>query len=243
MNQYSNHTGQSRKRRGSGYRYDSGRNEFLHVLLFYVLPFVAVNAIIFILVTAAPKGKVTIGETSDFLTTAIELKVNSLLPIREPILNLDGSPVAITKIGSKTYTATLKTNGVLEVDLQSVNGMKNVFFEQVNILDDTPPTVEDTSIQGGILTLHLEDSQSGVDYSTVYATDDDGPQILPLSVDPVTGTVTFPMNKENLTICAQDKTGNEVRVTITPDGENLDPDEETGDASDTEADGAANEDR
>lgn len=238
MNQYSNHTRQSRKRGGSGYRYDSGRSEFLNVLLFYVLPFVAVNAIIFILVTSAPKGDVNIGDSPDFITTTIELKVKSLLPIKEPNLNLDGTPVAITKTGSKTYTATLKSNGVLEVDLQSINGMKNVFFEQVNILDDTPPSIKDSKIGGGVLTFRLEDSQSGVDYSTVYATDDDDPQILPLTIDQSTGTVTFPMQKENLTICAKDKTGNEVRVTFTPDGTNLDPEEEADDASSSATHGA-----
>lgn len=235
MKQYSNYTRQNRNRGGSGHRYDSGRNEFLNILIFYVLPFVVVNAILFILVVAGPKGDVAIGETSDFISTNIELKVKSLLPIKEPVLSLDGTPVAITKTGSRTYTATLTSNGVLEVDLESVNKMKNVFFEQVNILDDTPPTVKEKKTEDGILTVQLEDSQSGVDYSSVYAVDDDGRQILPLSIDQSTGTVTFPIKKENLTVCAKDKTGHELRETITPNGESLDPDEATDDAAETQS--------
>ena len=33
------------------------------------------------------------------------------------------------------------------------------------------------------------------------------------------------MQKENLTICVKDQVGNEARVTITPKGENLNPEE------------------
>lgn len=222
MSQYTNNPRQNRTRGGSGYRYDSGRSEFMTVLLFYVIPFLVVNTIIFILVTATPKGTVTIGETSDYVTTTIELKVKSLLPIKQPVVKLDGADVAITKIDSKTYTATLNSNGGLEVDLSAVNGMKNVFFLSVNILDDTPPTAEDRIIEDGVLSFRLDDTQAGVDYSSVFAIDDDSSEILPLSIDRSTGIVTFEMKKENLTICAKDKIGNEMRATITPEGESVD---------------------
>lgn len=216
------------------------------VLLFYVIPFLVVNTIIFILVTATPKGTVTIGETSDYVTTTIELKVKSLLPIKQPVVKLDGADVAITKIDSKTYTATLNSNGGLEVDLSAVNGMKNVFFLSVNILDDTPPTAEDRIIEDGVLSFRLDDTQAGVDYSSVFAIDDDSSEILPLSIDRSTGIVTFEMKKENLTICAKDKIGNEMRATITPEGESVDNTAEgtsAGDAggeSSTEAAGEVN---
>jgi len=39
------------------------------------------------------------------------------------------------------------------------------------------------------------------------------------------------MQKENLTICVKDLIGNEARVTITPQGENLDPEEAAAQAS------------
>ncbi len=63
------------------------------VLLFYVLPFIVVNSIIFILVTAAPKGDLTIGEATNFTTTTMELKIKSLLPIKEMTVTLDGGAV------------------------------------------------------------------------------------------------------------------------------------------------------
>lgn len=221
MNQRSNYSRQNRGKGGSGYRKDSGRSDFTTVLLFYILPFIVVNALIFLVVTTRPKGDVTVGETTDYISTTVELKVKSLLPIKEPVLTLDGAPVEITKTGSKTYTAVLNSNGVLEVELSSINQMKNIFYEQINILDDTPPTIEDPILDDGILSFRLEDSQAGIDYSSIHAYDDDTPEILPLSIDRSTGIVTFEVQNENLTICVKDLTGNEARVTTNPAGESV----------------------
>lgn len=223
MSQYTKHSRQNRGRGGSGYRYDSGRSEFMTVLLFYVLPFIAVNSIIFVLATAAPKGTLTISDTADFMTTTMELKIKSLLPVKTMEITLDGNAVETSKSASRTYTATLNSNGTLKVELTAVNGMKNIFFEQINILDDTPPNIKDYFIEDGVLSFCLEDTQAGVNFDTVYAYDDDTPEILPLSIDRSTGIVTFDMKKDNLTVCAKDNIGNELRATITPKGESLDP--------------------
>ena len=224
MSPYTNNSRQNRGRGGSS-RHDSGRSDFMTVLLFYVLPFIVVNSIIFILVTAAPKGDLTIGEADNFTTTTMELKIKSLFPIKAMTVTLDGNEVELTKTASKTYTAVLGSNGTVKVSLTAFNGMKNVFSEQVNILDDTPPDIKDSIIEDGVLSFRLEDTQSGVNYDTIYAYDDDTPEILPLSIDRSTGIITFDMQKENLTICVKDQVGNEARVTITPKGENLNPEE------------------
>lgn len=238
MNQRSNYSRQNRGKGGSGYRYDSGRSDFMTVLLFYIIPFIVVNALIFLVVTARPKGEITVGETSDYISTTVELKVKSLLPIKEPVLTLDGNAVEFTKTGSRTYTAVLNSNGVLEVELISLNQMRNIFYEQINILDDTPPTIEDPILEDHILSFRLEDSQSGIDYSSVYACDDDTPEILPLSIDRSTGIVTFEMQNENLTICVKDLTGNEARVPINPNGEPIEEGLEEGLEGETAGDGA-----
>lgn len=230
MSPYTNNSRQNRGRGGSN-RHDSGRSDFMTVLLFYVLPFIVVNSIIFILVTAAPKGDLTIGEATNFTTTTMELKIKSLLPIKEMTVTLDGNAVELTKTASKTYTATLGSNRTVKVSLTAFNGMKNIFSEQVNVLDDTPPSIKDSIIEDGVLSFRLEDTQSGVNYDTIYAYDDDTPEILPLSIDRSTGLITFDMQKENLTICVKDLIGNEARVTITPEGENLDPEEAAAEAS------------
>jgi hypothetical protein len=221
MAQYNNQTRPDRRRTSSGYRRDNGKSGFLSVLLFYVLPFIVINGIIFLLVTARPKAEITIGESSDFISTTMELKVKSLLPIKTMEVSLDSTPIELTKTGGSTYKTTLKNNGTLEVKLTGFNKMKSVSYETVNVLDDTPPAVKDNVLENEILSFRLEDTQSGVDYSSITASDEDNADILPLSIDRSTGLVTFEIKKENITITAKDKIGNELHVTFTPQGESF----------------------
>ena len=241
MTQYNNQTRPDRRRTSSGYRRDNGKSGFLSVLLFYVLPFIVINGIIFLLVTARPKAEITIGESSDFISTTMELKVKSLLPIKAMEVSLDSTPIELTKTGGSTYKTTLKNNGTLEIKLTGFNKMKSVSYETVNVLDDTPPAVKDNVLDNGILSFRLEDTQSGVDYSSITASDEDNTDILPLSIDRSTGLVTFEIKKENITITAKDKIGNELHVTFTPQGDSFEDAEmkneeaaENGDTAETD---------
>ncbi|WP_349671753.1 hypothetical protein [Lacrimispora sp.] len=241
MAQYNNQTRPDRRRTSSGYRRDNGKSGFLSVLLFYVLPFIVINGFIFILVTARPKAEITIGESSDFISTTMELKVKSLLPIKTMEVSLDSTPIELTKTGGSTYKTTLKNNGTLEVKLTGFNKMKSVSYETVNVLDDSSPAVKDEVVDNGILSFRLEDTQSGVDYSSITASDEDNTDILPLSIDRSTGLVTFEIKKENITITAKDKIGNELHVTFTPQGESFEDAEmeneeaaENGDTAETD---------
>ena len=151
----------------------------------------------------------------------MELKVKSLLPIKSMEVALDSSPIELTKTGGRTYEAALTNNGMLEVKLTGFNKMKTVIYEQVNILDDTPPAIKDNVLENGILSFRLEDSQSGVDYASITACDEGNSDILPLSIDRSTGLITFDIKKENIAITAKDKIGNELHITFTPQGESF----------------------
>lgn len=225
MNQYNNQQRSNRRQSGPKNRQDAGKHGFLSVLLFYVLPFILVNGFIFLAVTERPKGDITIGESSNYTSTTMELKISSLFPIKSMEVTLDGNPVEITKTGSKTYTASLNTNGALEVKLTGFNKMKTSLNEQVNVLDDTPPVIKDKMFKEGILSFRLEDSQSGVDYSSVTASNEDKPEILPLSIDRSTGLIMFEIKKENLTISAKDNIGNEMHITYNPKGQSVEEEE------------------
>ncbi len=226
MNHYNNQSRSNRRKTNSGYKKSGGRSSFLTVLLFYILPFLAVNSLIFLLVTSKPKGEVSISESKDFISTTMELKISSLLPISSMEMALDGTPIEATKTGSKSYSVILTNNGVLEIKLTSLNQMKTILHEQVNVLDDTPPSMKETRFVDGVLSFYLEDTQAGVDFSSVYASDDDNPDILPLSIDRSTGLITFEIKKENLTINAKDKIGNEMHKTFNPQGESIEESEE-----------------
>lgn len=218
MNNYNN----SRKYHSRGGKV---RSDFATVLLFYVLPFIVVNLLIFFLVTTKPKCIITVSDTADYLTTNVTIKIKSFLPTSEPEATLDGEEVKLIKDGKNTYSVILQSNGILEVDLTSLNKMKTATFEHISILDDNPPLISDNTLsEDGILSFRLEDSQSGVDYSSIYGLDADGDRLMPLTIDRSTNTVSFEMKTDSLQVFIKDLSGNEVRANFNPQGDNLEED-------------------
>lgn len=116
-------------------------------------------------------------------------------------------------------------NGVIEVYAKGINGMTTVKYEHVNILDDVPPAVgEEYAINDGFLTLTLEDSQSGLDFQSVYAVTASGISLLPSSFDKQTSTFIFPITEDGLIVYASDLAGNAMQATFTAHMEVLSPD-------------------
>ena len=54
-------------------------------------------------------------------------------------------------------------------------------IEHIAVLDDTAPSFDEENVvmENGKLILTIEDSISGINYDSIYATDDSGTKILP----------------------------------------------------------------
>ena len=233
----------------SGYR-KTGRyqkkqsSEWLHVLLFYVLPFLVFNSILFFFVTAKPKLELTVADTKDYLSTDITLTVKSWFPTKTVSMVMDGEQLTLTKGKKRTYTATVFKNGSIEASAVNLNGMPAAQFEHVNVLDDNPPAFESTDILDGVATLTLSDSQSGINFDSIYAMNSQEQRVEPLTVDRATNTLSYEMDSAGLHVFAQDRAGNEVQGTFTSykegDTEHLEGGaDENADAANTEAMNAA----
>ena len=230
--------GQSRSRAArSRSKTPKKRPEWVTVLCFYVLPFILVNGILFILVAARPHITIYAEGTSDYKTTTVSVTVRSLLPITEFTSSQEGAALELTQTGRGEYETEITQNGVIEIYVKSLNGMTARQYEHINILDDTAPLVGETySIENNILTLTLEDSQSGLDFSSVYASADDGTIIQPASSDTQTGTFTFEMAAQTLYIHASDLVGNTMQATFSTHTETADPNSETDADSESSSD-------
>lgn len=205
----------------SAYQQKSGRykkkqkSEWGHVLLFYVLPFLLFNGILFYCVTSRPKVTVDLADTNDYLTAEATVTIHSWFPTKSVKFSMDGVELKAEKGKKRTYTLPISKNGAIEVEVVNLNGMSNTVFEHVNILDDNPPTIENAAILDGVVTLTLSDSQSGVNFDSIYAMDSKNEKIMPLTVDRATNTLSFDMDSAGLHVYAQDKAGNEVQGTFT----------------------------
>ena len=179
-------------------------------LLFYVLPYIVINAIIFFLVTATPKVDMSVGDTSDYRTTQVEFKVDSMLPIREMTVQMESQPIEYTEVGRNHFVCDVSANGMLYVTVKSINGMQTNNYVSVSILDDTAPSIDEEScvISRGELTFVIEDSQSGVDYDSIYGIYDGNKEVKPTKMDTATGTVTIPMYPDSIELHFEDMVGN-----------------------------------
>lgn len=184
-------------------------NRIMRNLVFYVLPFVVVNLILFTLITASPKIELTIGETTDYKTVDISFRVRSILPIREMTVTLESQPVEVER-SDGAYRATLDSNGTLEIYAEGWNGMSVRDNEHIAVLDDAAPVIdqEDYVLEDGHLEFLVSDSQSGVDFSSIYGTEADGQNIRPASYSEDTGRVVFEMEGSDVTVFVSDFAGN-----------------------------------
>ena len=184
-------------------------NRILRNLVFYVLPFVVVNLILFTLITASPKIELTIGETTDYKTVDISFRVRSILPISEMTVTLESQPVEVER-SDGAYRATLDSNGTLEIYAEGWNGMSVRDNEHIAVLDDAAPVIdqEDYVLEDGHLEFLVSDSQSGVDFSSIYGTEADGQNVRPASYSKDTGRVVFEMEGSDVTVFVSDFAGN-----------------------------------
>lgn len=184
-------------------------NRFLHNLLWYVLPFIVFNLLLLFLVTASPRIELTVGDTTDYKTVDVSLKVKSLIPIRKLTTTLESQDIEFKKEGG-VYHAALTNNGALEIYVEGWNGMPARQNEHIAVLDDTAPSIDEETVvmEDGKLELIAEDNISGINYEAVYATDDAGKRTAPVSYDKETGRITFDLEKGSLTVYLEDMAGN-----------------------------------
>ena len=201
------------------------------LLLFYILPFIVFNSILFYCVASSPKINLEIQDTKDYLSTQASMTIESWFPTKSISFNMDGEELEPVKDKRRTYSVPITRNGVLEVTVVNLNGMSSTVFKHVNVLDDIPPSFENATLEDGILMLRVTDSQSLVNSDAIYAVDSAGIQRGPLSVERIEDTIdnttaysiTFEMDLNGLHVYVQDKAGNEAQKTFTTHKEgNLD---------------------
>ena len=193
------------------------KSGFLSILLHYVLPYLVINSIILFFVLATPKLKVNEAtETEDPTVRTLLVHVDSILPIKEFTVKLEGKEQNFTK-ENQNYIISLTGNGNLRISAKSINGMMQVSNTQINSFDENPPVIdEDNVILGsGYVEFTVSDDQSGVDYATIYGIDKDGDNLKPTNIDEATGKVTFSMKSNGLTVYVSDKSGNQVTGNFT----------------------------
>ena len=155
-------------------------------------------------------------ETDDYQNTQVEFEVKSLLPISEMTVQMESVDVPYTETSRHHYISDISNNGMFYVTVKSWNGMQTTNYVNVSVLDDTAPSIDEETcnIANGYLTFVIEDSQSGVDFDSIYGIYDGDKQVKPTRMDTATGTVTIPMYSDTIELHFEDMVGNARMGTI-----------------------------
>ena len=180
-----------------------------NVVLFYIIPFLLINLLIFFLVTLRPKFKLHIEESSDFRTAEIQVEMHPRLPLAAFDVKLDDTPLNLENLGGGHYKTSVDKNGTLEVTVRYINGMSRTQYEHIGSVDDQPPLISGEELDGNMLTVSFDDAQSGVDYDSIYGMDANEERVLPRSIDDAAHTAVFQITTDRLEIHASDKLGHE----------------------------------
>ena len=210
MAQYSR-SSNSRQQRQNG-----GRISIGNFLLFYGIPFVIINLIIFFLATSRPNIDLEVVDEHNFKNVALTIKLNKFYPIKNLEVLFNNKPLELNKEETGTsiiYTATLDKNGGISAVVYGLNGMSDAAYEKVGSIDEEPPIIQGEVTQVGKnseVLVSFEDSQSGIDISSLYATTPNGLRVDPLSVNEANNEATFNLDKfGSLDVHVSDKVGNQ----------------------------------
>ncbi len=190
------------------------RSSFVNFLLHYALPFILINLVIFYAATAQPDFELLVNDPGDFASAEISIRIKSHFPKKEFKVLLDSEPVELTKDDSGAYTATLLRNGTLEVSLTNRNLMNKTVYESIDCIDDAPPIITEDDAAAGFVTMYIEDTQSGVDYESIYAVDGEGRRLTPALIDEGEGLVGFYYESIPLEVHVSDMIGQECIATF-----------------------------
>ena len=181
----------------------------------FLIPYLIINGIILFLVIASPKITYDDPDTKDYKTATMQIQIHSLLPLKTLQASMEGVAVPLSRDGSN-YIASVTDNGTLTVLVQSINGMQKVEHIPVNLLDKTAPLIDEDSVDlgSGYLEFKVSDTQSGVDYDSIYGVDADGDNVKPTDVNKTSGQVTFSMKSDSIQVFVSDLAGNQVPATF-----------------------------
>ena len=93
---YGSNRGRSSKRNTYNKR-SWNDNRKLHTLVFYILPFILINLVIFILATSTPKIEYDASDTKDYRSVDISIRIRSFLPISEMSVTMESQPLEMEK--------------------------------------------------------------------------------------------------------------------------------------------------
>lgn len=192
-------------------RYRRERFSFQKILLVVILLLFCLLPLLFLY----PGVSLQLQPTDTPWLPTYRIDVDTLLPVSSVYAEVDGARLLVAAAGENTYSVEPRANGTLSVTVTLINNQYQTVTVPVSDVDTEAPACSSHSQKDGKVWLTLEDSDSGVDYSSITALDQDGRQAAPLQVDEAGQTAVFSCPEHFLDVCVPDRAGNTLHLRIT----------------------------
>lgn len=183
----------------------------------FLIPFLAINGLIFFIYIQCPSIQVVSKDSNEFEENKIKFSVDCRLPIKEVSVSLLDKNIAYSKVNN-SYVVDVNDYGTYTIKATAINGAVSIYNAPIENKDVTPPTIdtETAVITGNILNINIRDNESGINYDNLYATLEDGSKVEPMSVDKESGNVKFEIKTGNkIVVHLEDEYGNSSETPFT----------------------------
>lgn len=185
------------------------KTHFLSLFFFYIIPFIFINSLIFYIMTALPRIKISISEPINYKVVEISIIKKSLFPIKTISATFENQDLELKKLSNDIYIAQVNKNGTIKVDIKNLNNMSKSFYEYVGSIDDTPPTIEGNVDENEVI-VTFSDEGSGIDYDSIYAIDSNNTKLKAKKIDKTNNIAIFKYENKALEVHISDLANNDV---------------------------------
>lgn len=148
-------------------------------------------------------------------TPVYELKIhNRMMPIRYVTAKINGESIPVHDKGNRVYSVEPDTNGTVTVRVELSNRQYVEKTIGVTTVDTEIPELVQSELVEDKARLHVEDNASGIDYDAIYAIDNGGTRIYPVSVDEEKGIITFDFQGEEIHVYIPDHAENVLQLLL-----------------------------
>lgn len=186
-------------------RYSLQKNALIVILLlFFMLP----------LLFVMPAFSLSLSADSEPGRPVYHIHVDTFIPISRVTAVIDGYNVSVYETGDCTYSIEPVRNGTMTVTVTLANKQYLVKDIEIDSVDREAPQLVSNRQKKRHVYLYLDDKDSGIDYDGIYAIQEDGTRMEPVSYNQKTGCVDFAYPDTMMNVYIPDMAGNRLQLII-----------------------------
>jgi len=159
-----------------------------------------------------PKVSVSLDSEASEWAPTYTVETQSLFSVDSIIAYIGYDLMPVTQNEDGDYVITPSEAGDMTVEITLTTGRTAETSVTVDKVDVTTPQLVSYYAENGFLYVYATDDESGINYDGIYAVDETGETLYPVSYSADEGMIVFNMLENNTNIYIPDNVGNELQI-------------------------------